>query len=51
MAELRKAINDYYQTAKQHTVRFLEKFGYSLEQWQALSAVRVRIHFFGVRGI
>ena len=28
MAELRKAINDYYQTAKQHTVSFLEKFGY-----------------------
>ncbi len=28
MADLRKAINDYYQTAKQHTVSFLEKFGY-----------------------
>jgi len=28
MAELRKAINDYYQTTKQHTINFLEKFGY-----------------------
>ncbi len=28
MAELRKALNDYYQTATQHTVSFLEKFGY-----------------------
>ncbi len=28
MADLQKAINDYYQTAKQHTVNFLEKFGY-----------------------
>jgi transposase len=28
MADLRKAIDDYYQTAKQHTVNFLEKFGY-----------------------
>ena len=28
MADLRKAINTYYQTAKQHTVSFLEKFGY-----------------------
>ncbi len=28
MAELKKAINDYYQTAKQHTVNFLNKFGY-----------------------
>ncbi len=28
MADLRKAINDYYQTTKQHTVNFLEKFGY-----------------------
>jgi transposase len=28
MAELRKAINDYYQTARQHTVSFLERFGY-----------------------
>jgi transposase len=28
MAELRKAINDYYQTTKQHTVNFLAKFGY-----------------------
>ena len=28
MAELRKAIDDYYQTAKQHTVNFLAKFGY-----------------------
>lgn len=28
MADLRKAINDYYQTARQHTVSFLERFGY-----------------------
>lgn len=28
IADLRKAINDYYQTAKQHTVSFLAKFGY-----------------------
>ncbi len=28
MAELKKAINAYYQTARQHTVNFLEKFGY-----------------------
>ncbi len=28
MADLRKAIDDYYHTAKQHTVNFLEKFGY-----------------------
>jgi transposase len=28
MGELRKAINDYYQTARQHTVSFLERFGY-----------------------
>jgi len=28
MADLRKAINDYYQSTKQHTVNFLEKFGY-----------------------
>lgn len=28
MADLRKAVNDYYQTTKQHTVNFLEKFGY-----------------------
>jgi transposase len=28
MGDLRKAINDYYQSAKQHTVSFLEKFGY-----------------------
>ncbi len=28
MADLRQAINDYYQTTKQHTVNFLEKFGY-----------------------
>jgi transposase len=28
MAELRKAIDDYYQTARQHTVGFLERFGY-----------------------
>lgn len=28
MGDLRKAINDYYQTTKQHTVSFLAKFGY-----------------------
>lgn len=28
MADLRTAINDYYQSTKQHTVNFLEKFGY-----------------------
>ena len=28
MADLRKAIDDYYQRAKQHTVNFLERFGY-----------------------
>ena len=28
LADLRKAINDYYQTTKQHTVSFLAKFGY-----------------------
>jgi transposase len=28
MADLRQAINDYYQTTKQHTVNFLAKFGY-----------------------
>ncbi len=28
MADLRTAIDDYYQRAKQHTVSFLEKFGY-----------------------
>jgi transposase len=28
MADLRQAINDYYQRAKQHTVNFLAKFGY-----------------------
>ncbi len=28
LAELKKAINDYYHTAKQHTVNFLERFGY-----------------------
>jgi len=28
MADLRKAINDYYQRTKRHTVNFLEKFGY-----------------------
>ncbi len=28
MADLGKAIDDYYQSAKQHTVNFLEKFGY-----------------------
>ncbi len=28
VGDLRKAINDYYQTARQHTVSFLEKFGY-----------------------
>jgi len=28
MADLRKAINDYYQRTKQHTVNFLGKFGY-----------------------
>jgi transposase len=32
MADLRKAINDYYQTTKQHTVNFLAKFGY---RWSA----------------
>lgn len=31
MAELKKAINDYYRSAKQHTVNFLEKFGYRWE--------------------
>lgn len=30
MADLGKAIDGYYQSAKQHTVSFLEKFGY---QW------------------
>lgn len=28
MADLRQAINTYYQTTKRHTVNFLEKFGY-----------------------
>lgn len=28
LAELKTAINDYYQTARQHTVNFLERFGY-----------------------
>jgi len=28
LGDLRKAIDDYYQTARQHTVSFLEKFGY-----------------------
>ena len=28
MADLRKAINEYYQRTKQHTVNFLAKFGY-----------------------
>ena len=28
MADLKQAVNDYYQTTKQHTVNFLEKFGY-----------------------
>jgi transposase len=28
LVELRKAINEYYQKGKQHTVSFLEKFGY-----------------------
>jgi len=28
MTDLRKAIDDYYHTAKQHTVNFLAKFGY-----------------------
>ncbi len=28
LGDLRQAIDDYYQTAKQHTVSFLEKFGY-----------------------
>ena len=28
MADLKQAVNDYYQTTKQHTVSFLEKFGY-----------------------
>lgn len=32
MADLRKAVNDYYQTTKQHTVNFLAKFGYG---WSA----------------
>lgn len=32
MADLRNAINDYYQRAKQHTVNFLAKFGY---EWSA----------------
>lgn len=32
MAELRTAVNDYYQTTKQHTVNFLAKFGYG---WSA----------------
>lgn len=32
MADLRTAIDDYYHTAKQHTVNFLAKFGYS---WSA----------------
>ncbi len=30
MLDLRKAVDGYYQTAKQHTVNFQEKFGY---QW------------------
>ena len=28
VAELKTAINGYYQTARQHTVKFLERFGY-----------------------
>ena len=28
LADLRQAINEYYQRAKRHTVNFLEKFGY-----------------------
>lgn len=28
MADLRTAVNDYYQTTRQHTVNFLAKFGY-----------------------
>ena len=28
LADLKSAINDYYQSAKQHTVSFLERFGY-----------------------
>ncbi len=32
MADLRKAIDGYYQTAKHHTVNFLAKFGYG---WSA----------------
>ncbi|HVF28291.1 MAG TPA: IS630 family transposase [Pyrinomonadaceae bacterium] len=28
IGDLKKAINDYYQTARQHTVNFLERFGY-----------------------
>ncbi|MCA1617632.1 MAG: IS630 family transposase [Acidobacteria bacterium] len=28
LAEMKTAINDYYQTARQHTVNFLERFGY-----------------------
>ena len=28
MADLKKALNDYYHAAKQHTVNFLAKFGY-----------------------
>jgi len=32
MTDLRKAINDYYQTTKQHTVSFLGKFGYGWDK-------------------
>lgn len=28
LADLRTAINEYYQTARQHTINFLERFGY-----------------------
>jgi len=39
MADLKKAINDYYRTTKTHTVNFLAKFHY-----------RGKNPFLGVRG-
>ena len=50
MAELRKAINDYYQRTKRHTVNFLAKFGYGWSNGR-LYALLGENPLLGVRGI
>jgi hypothetical protein len=46
-SSLRKAINEYYQTTKRHTVNFLAKFGYGWKDGR----LYVLNPLLGVRGI